>query len=314
MNMRRFLVRAPKYIGSTPRFPSSCHRFSTQDAPSVELELWNSPVCPFGQRAWWTVLHKQIPTDKYIIHWEDLGNKSDTFKSAYKQSLFANPEKDGTVPTIKHKGKYITGTVYTKHNYLSIISILYFHITHIFIQHNVVACIKISKQITESDVCSKYIDKAFGGASLVPSDPYKELLMESKVKQHFGSIMGSLFGVLQQKDLKGDNLLLALQNFNSSLNQVSKEGFLFGNEFTLFEILVFPIFFRFEALEALTDVPVKSQWLNSENESNSVEAKSLARVINWYNNVNSMESVNQMRKISTFEILKDSYDELRSRM
>ena len=109
----------------------SLHRFSNQTSSNVELELWNSAVCPFGQRAWWTVLEKQIPSDKYIIHWEDLGNKSETFKSAYKQSLFTNPDKDGTVPTIKHRGKYITGiniltTNRVSLNFFGILYILYF--------------------------------------------------------------------------------------------------------------------------------------------------------------------------------------------
>ena len=80
-----------------------------QDESKVELELWNYEGCPFGQRAWWAILYKKIPADKYIVHWEDLANKSDGFKAAYKQALFANPEKEGTTPTIKHKGNYITG-------------------------------------------------------------------------------------------------------------------------------------------------------------------------------------------------------------
>ena len=76
----------------------------------IELELWNSKVCPFGQRAWFTMLQKDIPKDKYVIHWEDLENKSQVFKNIYSKSLFNDPQKDGLVPTILHNGNYITGT------------------------------------------------------------------------------------------------------------------------------------------------------------------------------------------------------------
>lgn len=138
--------------------------------------------------------------------------------------------------------------------------------------------------------------------------------MDSKVSEHFGSIIGSMFAALRGDDPKGDNLLLSLQNLNESMKQVSDDGFLFGQQFTFFEIFVFPAFFRFEAMESLTGVPMYSKWINSNQISNCNETQSLQRVINWYNCVNSMDSVQQMKQISTFDVLKQSYQDLRTKM
>lgn len=157
----------------------------------------------------------------------------------------------------------------------------------------------------ESDVCAKYINRSYDGPNLVPTDPYSELLADAAVKKCFGPLISNMFGILKGEDAKGEKLLAALKVFNESLNSVSKEGFFCGKECTLFEIMVFPVLFRFEAVEALTGVPLVSKWLNSE--SGCDEAKALPRVINWYNTVNEMESVKEMRKKASLEALKKSF-------
>ena len=96
---------------------------STEEKSQYELELYTAYVCPFGQRAWFTILQKGIDTnlkDAFKIHWIDLNNKPKEFSANYAKALGANPASDGAAPTIQHNGKYMAGMMMKNFTFLQL--------------------------------------------------------------------------------------------------------------------------------------------------------------------------------------------------
>ena len=160
---------------------------------------------------------------------------------------------------------------------------------------------------------AKYLDRAYNdaskyGPSLIPSDALdaaKVELMTGIISSHF---IGPFYGLLMNTDdSKHDGLVAAfrskLLDFNKKLLATSDKGFLLGDKLSIFEILAFPFFYRFGAMEILKGVPTESKWINPKCE----ESKGLERVINWYETVNALDSVKKMREVVTSKLLAELY-------
>jgi len=64
---------------------------------SKAITLVYDPICPFAQRAWITLLEKQVPFEKMKV---DIYNKSEEFKKVYSKAYGRNPDNVGMVPVL----------------------------------------------------------------------------------------------------------------------------------------------------------------------------------------------------------------------
>jgi glutathione S-transferase len=63
------------------------------------IKLVYDPICPYAERAWLTLLEKQVPFDKLRI---DLKDKSQEFKDIYSKAYARDPDNAGKVPVLIH--------------------------------------------------------------------------------------------------------------------------------------------------------------------------------------------------------------------
>lgn len=64
---------------------------------SKAVTLVYDPICPFAQRAWLTLLEKQVPFNKMRV---DIMNKSQEFTNVYSKAYARDPNNKGIVPVI----------------------------------------------------------------------------------------------------------------------------------------------------------------------------------------------------------------------
>ncbi|KAK2079004.1 hypothetical protein QBZ16_002694 [Prototheca wickerhamii] len=62
-----------------------------------KIILWDNQSCPYAQRAWLTLVEKEIPFETKLV---DLKNKSEEFKALYA-SIHPDPEAPAKVPILE---------------------------------------------------------------------------------------------------------------------------------------------------------------------------------------------------------------------
>jgi len=64
---------------------------------SKAITLVYDPICPFAQRAWLTLLEKQVPFNKMKVSIRD---KSQEFTDVYSKAYARDPTNKGIVPVL----------------------------------------------------------------------------------------------------------------------------------------------------------------------------------------------------------------------
>lgn len=192
------------------------------------LELHTNKICPFAQRAWISLLEKQIPFESKMVplsgelkkmeaakstkgsQWESY-NVEECFK--LKEEYKAKINSTGEVPTLIDQD----GTI-----------------------------------VPESDVVPWYLDCKYPnyGEKLLPSEPKKLARMKIMMKI-IGPTIGNLYGLLKNQDASKDDDMI--DSIHSKLKKImsladEKGPYLLGNEVSYVDIMLMPFYDRFRNL------------------------------------------------------------------
>ncbi|NWZ35428.1 GSTO1 transferase, partial [Brachypodius atriceps] len=132
--------------------------------------------------------------------------------------------------------------------------------------------------IWESPITCEYLDEAFPGKKLMPSDPYERacyrMLMED-----FSKITSLVFKYVMSLDKQDNTALKAeiVEKFGKLEEVLSKRNTLFygGDSVSMFDYMIWPWFERLEPLqlkEALNHSPKLQRWMEAMKEDPAVKA------------------------------------------
>jgi len=197
----------------------------------AQLKLYNNKVCPFGQRAWISLLEKELPHTFIRVplsgelrkinadpkgieetQWADSGltvAEINKLKVDYKKNV--NPT--GEVPTL------VDGATV----------------------------------VPESDVVPWYLDHKFPtkGSRLLPEDPALMVKMKLIFKVISGGLIGNLYGLLKNQDPKRDVEYRGKidRAFKKIASLAGTDGpYLLGKQFSYADVMLMPFYDRFRFL------------------------------------------------------------------
>ena len=198
---------------TTLRVPRN-QTMSSAPAPSVRfLKAW---FCPYAQRAWISLLEKNVPFEAV----EAMSPKADGSFGYDKIELLLQSNPAGTVPVIltqDSKGKPAV--------------------------------------VRESLICIEFVDEAFGEPyQLLPKDPVQRVQARLAADFINNNVCSPFFGVLMRKtpeerEQAKQKLLDGLKKFSSEI----QGPFYFGEQFSYVDIAIAPWIYRLGALKRYRD-------------------------------------------------------------
>lgn len=198
-----------------------------------EVSLLSAWFCPYAQRAWIAILEKGLQPGKDFTLRNCL--KIDPLKKAtggYKKDPFlleVNPL--GLVPVIVDDRVQQKNNIDNEGDYNMSENV-----------HRAVVC--------ESLICVEYIDEAFDGPALLPSDPAGRAFVRMWADKINKTVCPSFYRMLvrkepEQRQKAKNDLLDAIRTFSSAI----RGPYFIGENISMVDIAIFPWIYRLYILE-----------------------------------------------------------------